>query len=341
MDLNPAATPTMYFVGVSTGKSSIQRVFVEWARILGRPDVRLQGIDLPLHADPEQYREVTQFIKEDPLSLGALVTAHKVDLFRACSDMFDDIDPYAALLHEVSSLSKTSQGFRGAAKDPITSGLSLAAFVPDSHWDANPADIICLGAGGSSLALACYVARRYDDTSGPARLVISNRSAGRLTEFESVFAALGETLPIEYVHAPSPEINDDLVSRAPRGSLIVNATGLGKDAPGSPITDRAQFPAGGFAWDFNYRGDLIFLDQARAQQSARELVVEDGWIYFLHGWTQVISEVLHLDIPAQGSLFDELASAAANVRVARSEILEQGTHFDELASAAANVKVAR
>jgi hypothetical protein len=35
---------------------------------------------------------------------------------------------------------------------------------------------------------------------------------------------------------------DDLVSAAPPGSLIVNATGMGKDRPGSPITGRARSP---------------------------------------------------------------------------------------------------
>ena len=40
MDLNsdfwkPRTRPTMYFVGVTTGKSSIRKVFPKWAEILG------------------------------------------------------------------------------------------------------------------------------------------------------------------------------------------------------------------------------------------------------------------------------------------------------------------
>ena len=54
-------------------------------------------------------------------------------------------------------------------------------------------------------------------------------------------------------------------------SPVVNATGLGKDAPGSPITDDAPFPAQAMARDFNYRGDLMFLRQARSQAEARAL----------------------------------------------------------------------
>jgi hypothetical protein len=66
------------------------------------------------------------------------------------------------------------------------------------------------------------------------------------------------------------------------------------------------------AREFNYRGELRFLHQALAQREARRLRVEDGWVYFLHGWTQVIAQVLHVSI--EGALFDRLARAAATVR---------------------------
>ena len=95
---------------------------------------------------------------------------------------------------------------------------------------------------------------------------------------------------------------------------MINATGLGKDAPGSPLTGAAQFPENGIAWDFNYRGDLLFLKQARAQEKLRKLKVEDGWVYFLHGWTRVIAEVFHVHIPTAGRVFDELSRIAASVR---------------------------
>jgi len=40
--------------------------------------------------------------------------------------------------------------------------------------------------------------------------------------------------------------------------------------------------------------------------------VEDGWLYFLHGWTQVIAEVLHIDI--EGDLFEQLGDIAEELR---------------------------
>jgi shikimate 5-dehydrogenase len=90
-------------------------------------------------------------------------------------------------------------------------------------------------------------------------------------------------------------------------SLVVNGTGLGKDAPGSPITDAAVFPRNGIAWDFNYRGDLAFLRQARAQAPSRRLRVEDGWLC-------VIGDVFHRDISPRGSELDELCRLADEER---------------------------
>ena len=44
--------PTFYFIGVTTGKSSIMKVFPLWAAELGRPEVVLEGVDLKLHDRP-------------------------------------------------------------------------------------------------------------------------------------------------------------------------------------------------------------------------------------------------------------------------------------------------
>jgi shikimate 5-dehydrogenase len=80
------------------------------------------------------------------------------------------------------------------------------------------------------------------------------------------------------------------------------------------LTDQAQWPQSGIAWDFNYRGNLLFLDQARAQKQDKDLQIEDGWIYFIHGWTRVIAEVFHIDIPTSGPDFDQLSRIAAEAR---------------------------
>ena len=57
-----------------------------------------------------------------------------------------------------------------------------------------------------------------------------------------------------------------------------------------------------------YRGDLLFKEQAERQRTEKHLYVEDGWNYFIYGWTQVISEVFHL--PIDGEMLEKLSEAA-------------------------------
>lgn len=306
---SPATTPTMYFIGVTTGSSSIMDVFPRWARHLGL-DATLTGIDLPLGDAPEHYRQVVDFIKHDPLSLGALVTSHKLNLYKAARDLFDGVGDSAALLDEISSLSKRDGELWGHAMDPLTSGLSLQALVGDGYWRGD-AELLLLGAGGSSLALTLWLhERQLAGGDVPSRLVVTNRRPGRIEEMREIHRRIGFAIDTTYVVAPTPADNDAAVAGLPERSVVVNATGLGKDRPGSPLTDGALFPAHGIAWDFNYRGDLLFLDQARAQAASLDLAVVDGWFYFIHGWTRVISEVFHLDLPTSGPVFDELAELA-------------------------------
>jgi shikimate 5-dehydrogenase len=311
--LVPATKPTIYFIGVTTGESSIRRVFPRWAERLGLGDTELAGVDLPLHADPEHYRRVVEFIKADPLSVGALVTTHKIDLFHAASDLFDAIGPMAALTGEVSCLSKPDHTFTAEAKDPISCGLAADRIVPPGYWQETRADAFVLGAGGSAIAISWYLARPSRGGDRPRRIIVSNRSRPRLERLRQILASIGTDAPVEFVHSPHPHINDAALTSLAPGSLVVNATGLGKDAPGSPLTDAAVFPSDAIAWDLNYRGDLVFMEQARAA-SDRGVRAVDGWDYFLHGWTQVISEVYHVKIPTQGPDFDALSALAAEAR---------------------------
>jgi shikimate 5-dehydrogenase len=316
LHLVPARIPTMHFIGVSTAQSMIMRVFPAWARYLELGECRLSGIDLRLHDAPERYREVVRFVKEDPRTLGALVTTHKIDLLHAARDMFDELDDFGSLMGEVSAIFKREGRLHGGAKDPISSGLALEAFLPARHWERSGAKAFLMGAGGSSVALCSYLGRRDHGSNRPATIFVSNRSEKRLEEMEQINRRQGMEVKVEYVLTPQPRDNDEVMKRLARGALVVNATGLGKDGPGSPITDAAVFPEAGLAWDFNYRGDLQFLRQARAQAGGRALHVEDGWLYFIYGWLAVIAEVFHRHIPLTGPVFDELCQIAERERSA-------------------------
>ncbi|MDI3547283.1 MAG: hypothetical protein PWR10_935 [Halanaerobiales bacterium] len=110
---------------------------------------------------------------------------------------------------------------------------------------------------------------------------------------------------------PEPWQNDEILKKLKPYSLIVNATGFGKDRPGSSLTDSCQFPEKSLVWEINYRSDLKFMHQA-LKQKEENFHVEDGWIYFIHGWTQVIAEVFHIDIDEKK--FSRLEKIASDIK---------------------------
>ena len=304
--------PTFYFIGVTTSKSSINKVFPLWMKVLGREEVVLEGIDCNIHDDPEVYRQAVAQIKYDPLSLGALVTTHKIDLLTAARELFDYLDPFAQITGEVSSISKLDGRLEGHAKDPITSGLSLDAIIGKDYFGRTAGEVLCFGAGGSAIATLLHLISKEEKGNRPKRFTFVNRSQGRLDHAKEMVGNLSTDIEVEYIHNADPAVNDRIMENFPPCSVIINATGMGKDTPGSPITWDGKFPMESIAWEFNYRGELDFMHQALAQVESRKVTVEDGWLYFVHGWTQVVAQVLHFDLTP--GLFDELNQAASTVR---------------------------
>ena len=301
MKFEKATQPTIYFIGVTTGQSSIMKVFPEWAKTLGLKDAVIKGIDIGIHEKPEVYREVVDFIKNDELSLGALVTTHKIDLYNAASDMFEYLDPYAQMFGEMSCISKRGNDLRGHAKDPITCGLALEEFIPENYWAGHPeAGVFIMGAGGAAISMCSYFTREDFNGNYPSRIVVANRSLPRLNELEKICGKLDPGgINFEFHLTPEEGQNDKVLETMGVGSLIVNATGLGKDRPGSPLTDRCEFPENAIVWEINYRGDLKFMHQAEAQAESKGLKVEDGWMYFIYGWTSVVAEVFDVKIEGE------------------------------------------
>jgi shikimate 5-dehydrogenase len=172
--------------------------------------------------------------------------------------------------------------------------------------------VLCLGAGGAAVAIALHLINKPRAADRPQRFIAVNRSAGRLQALRALVERVGSDIAFDYICNEDPAANDEMMTALPPGSLVINATGMGKDRPGSPVTNAGRFPPDGIAWELNYRGELDFLHQAEAQRETLRLRVEDGWLYFLYGWTQVIAQVFHQ--PIEGELFQELARLAEGVR---------------------------
>jgi shikimate dehydrogenase len=298
----------LQFIGVSTAGSSINELFPRWAEILGI-DATIAGRDLPVRADPRAYRAAVVEIAEDEAVRGALVTAHKVDVYEHAHDLFDVLDANARLCGEISCISKRDGKLVGHAKDTITAGLSMDAMLRRGYWSETGAHVLCLGAGGAGTAITV---RLLQDEDRPERIVVTDRDPDRLAALRDVHSQLRATERVAYHAAEGTETSDSLLADLPPSSLVVNATGMGKDLPGSPISDAGRFPVRAVVWELNYRGELTFLRQARSQQSQRELRVHDGWRYFLHGWTEVIAEVFAIALTPE--LFARLAGAAEPFR---------------------------
>jgi shikimate dehydrogenase len=303
------------FIGVSTAGSSIMRVFPRWRDVLALgDDVEIDGWDLELDAGDETYRATVDRLAADPENLGALVTTHKLQIMRAAGDRFAELDDNARLLGEVSCIAKRDGRLCGWAKDPVAAAGSLQAIIGADHFRGE-ADALVMGAGGAGTAIAVYLGARRADRL--RRIVVTDTAEERLDHLRAIGDRVG-CEPALDLRRVAGEANDELLAELGDGSLVVNATGMGKDRPGSPLTDRARFPLGAVVWELNYRGDLGFLRQAEAQRAERRLVVADGWGYFIRGWAAVIEEVFERPI-AENEL-EALSREAAAARQQAKEV---------------------
>ena len=304
--------PTMYFFGVTTGQSAINRIFPIWADIVGLHNAHLQGLDFALHDDPERYRKAVAQIKYDPLSRGALVTTHKIDVLEAAHDMFDDFNKFARLCGDLSCISKRDGKLIGHALDPVSAGETLQEMFEPGYWQRTGGEVFCIGAGGSAISITYHLLTQPPVEDRPGRIVVVNRSQPRLTKLQEIVDELKPSVQMEYILNEDPKVNDEIMASLIPGSMVINATGMGKDRPGSPITNEGSFPEAGVVWELNYRGELKFMHQALAQKDSHKLVIHDGWRYFIHGWSQHIAEVFHLKLTPV--LVDRLAEAAEIIR---------------------------
>ncbi|RIQ20180.1 hypothetical protein [Jiangella rhizosphaerae] len=296
------------FLGVRTAGSRSHETFSGWAAALGRPDWTLRGLDLPLNAPDAAYAELVAAVAANPRVAGAVVTSHKLRLHRAGATLFRRTDVLAGLTREVNTLARATDGVDAHARDPLALTAVLRGFDGAGH-----ADVVVYGAGGAGTALLLALTLDVGATLASGSLV---RAAGRgprsitvLDTDEDAVAALRATARrcgvldgrLRLLAAGDPAAPFPL----PDGALVVNATGLGKDRPGSPLPPGTVLPPGATAWDVNYRGDLTFLADARAQGAT----AVDGWDYFVAGWGAALTAIA--GVPFTDDMLAGLAAAAA------------------------------
>ena len=179
--------------------------------------------------------------------------------------------------------------------------------IPPGFWPGEGGDVFCMGCGGAGVAITWFLLLGDHNLGKPKRVIVSDVSAERLAHLGQLVDT--SALEIELVH--DAKDNDRILEGLKENSLVINATGLGKDRPGSPLTDQGRFPRRANIWELNYRGALDFFHQAKRVATERALTVHDGWDYFVHGWSSVIADVFHVDIPNER--VSKLAGIAARV----------------------------
>ena len=292
-----AGPDLVVFIGRATGGSGVHAAFPTWARALELGNVVLRGVDVPPDVQPGAWRELLAEMRDNPRVRGAVVTDHKLRLFRACTDLLDEREPTVELMSEINSLRFEDGRVTAFARDV----LALGSVLGRAPLPSSPPAVVCLGAGGAATALLLATtldvpATTTSGTPAPAldvpALTFVDRDPAALAALESVMERLPvDPAAVRTVTAATPAACAEVVATAPAGTLVVNATGLGKLGPGSPLPDGTSFPPGAVAWDFNYRGPLTFLAQARAAGAP----TVDGRDYFLAGWACALAGVFGLD----------------------------------------------
>lgn len=292
-------TPKLWFAGVTTGQSLIHLAFPLWMDDLGR-DVLLAGRDLPLGASRASYRGFVRDLGGDRGAVGAVITAHKVGIYAAAHDLFAELDEFASECREINAIRRDDSGLSGFARDPLSVGWQAARIWPRGEH------AVCLGAGGTAIALGWHLLSR---DAPPARMVFTDQAVPAARRLRGVLGRRAAARRVELVIKVGEGPWDEAVATAPPGALIVNATGLGKDKPGAPVSAGVRYPVGSVVWDLNYRGDLVMLSQARDQARSGGLRVHDGWGLFCDGWAAALGPILCMPGgPAAGRRFAEVAA---------------------------------
>jgi shikimate 5-dehydrogenase len=288
----------MLFVGVSTKSSFVHHVFKEWASCLGKR-LFLSPCDIPLGASPDVYRRTVNELRQSyPKLTGALITSHKAAIFDSSAGIFDFLSEDANRLGEVGMAYWSGGRFCGGASDVNSTDRVVKRMLADSPtWMHGCRNAVILGAGGAGVALANTLS--INPEVGCTRVTLVESDIARVKRVSELVERWDSNVPITVIQ--STVESDELVQNAGVGSLIVNASGLGKDRPGSPVSKSISFPLKSFVWEFNYRfqpqQNPTFLELATAQGVERQLTIEDGWDYFIWGWLGVMSRVVGIEDP--------------------------------------------
>jgi shikimate 5-dehydrogenase len=301
----------IWFVGVSTAGSAALTAFPAWARSLGL-DADLVGVDLPVNTSDDAYRQLVARFRASTEVIGAVITGHKARVFETARDQLDAVSDAAWRCREISVLHRDADRVTGTAIEVLSSAAALREIVSEDHWATRGRHLLILGAGGTAAALISAIFDRSGAGSiGPSAVHLIDLVPSRARQLAEHLSRLS---PDTAVSVHRTEQASSVLTRLPPGSLIVNATGVGKDTPGSPVPLPAPWPEQAIFWEINYRGERPLLRDATDQAPTRGLAVHDGWKLFVAGWSEALAAILDRSLTGEDRVAIGRAALGAGVR---------------------------
>jgi shikimate 5-dehydrogenase len=278
------------FAGITTGGSAVRRVFPQWMELLGE-SIDLETVDIPAGSPATPYRVLVSRLAADQSVRGAVITAHKRAVHDYAADLLAGTDKAARTFREISVLYRQAGRLHGTVIEPASIATTLVQMGNGNPIITQDADTVVYGAGGTAVSLiACLTDPGWPTRARPRCLHLTDISVDRLQHAHDLAVGGPDKLCVA-VHNTSGQASLGELGPLPDRSLIVNATGLGKDRPGSPVMLPAPWPQEARVWDLNYRGQLLMLDDARAAAPERRLTTHDGWLLFINGWAESLARI--------------------------------------------------
>jgi shikimate dehydrogenase len=278
------------FLGASASRSHVHAYFPHWASILGE-DATISSYELPIGAPPDAYSEFGEFLLRDAENIGCVITNHKLDAYRLCLDFHFPLEPTSRALEVVSCMRRANGSLIGNAEEvqAVDRAIQTICWRRDGGQFS---EVIIFGAGGAGRALAYSIARRVH-IHHIAKITVTDTNPHRIADLARLANDWATRIPIRAALVGHGTTNDDIVEAAISPALIINATGLGKDFEGSPVSSSLVFPTGSTLWDLNYRGDLEYLAHGRAQS---DVSTHSGFELFVSSWIEALSYIFAVPV---------------------------------------------
>jgi len=115
--------------------------------------------------------------------------------------------------------------------DPLGSRRAIQTILGPRYWGRSDGHVLCLGAGGAGTAITVNLLTQADPGDRPHQLIVVNDHQDGLDRLRSIVAQIDCTMEVEDVLNSDLHRNDARLATLPEGSLVINATGMGKTRP--------------------------------------------------------------------------------------------------------------